>query len=509
MTVSIQTPLLSILGLTKRFGPSTVVDQIDWEVRAGEVHALLGANGAGKSTLCKMLTGLLKPDAGTMTLAGENYAPANRLLAEKAGVQIVLQELNLIPTLTVAENLLLTHLPSTWGVIHRRTMRDKARTALDHCGMQELDVDRIVGELGVGQLQMIEIARGLMQECKLLILDEPTAALSVSESEKLFQWMDQLRRQGVSIIFISHRLNEVLRIADRVTVLRDGQLISTQNIAEVTTDSLIALMSGQSTAKHLGNFQSHRTEEIGFQVEHLTRGRLVRDISFTVQRGERFGIAGLVGSGRTELLRCIYGADRAEAGHVLIGSHPSPRRFQHPQEAVAAGLAMMTEDRKQNGLLLPLSVRVNTTLNTLWRNFSTAGVINVRSEVASTVHMNQLLATKTTGPEQAVSKLSGGNQQKVILARWLLAEGEVLLFDEPTRGVDLVARRQIYALFEQLTQQQKSLIIVSSDLEELLETCDRIGVMSNGRLVDIFDRADWSQEKLTQAFFAGYLETNN
>lgn len=497
-------PLLLVRDLTKRYSV-TVLDRVAFDLRAGEIHALLGANGAGKSTLCRIIAGLIQPTSGEMTFGGQFHAPLNKQAAEKSGVQIVQQELNLISTLSVAENLMLSRLPSRGGIIRKTQLHQRARRALDRFFLEDVATETLVGSLGVGRQQMVEIAAALDHDCKVLILDEPTAALSANETERLFQWLARLRQQRVGIIYISHRLDEVARIADRVTVLRDGQTVCTQPAAGLTTNSMVDLMTGErehSAVSH--RHTSFTTERTALRVEKISSGKLLQDVSFEVRAGQRLGIAGLVGSGRTELLRAIYGADVAHNGRVQLGENAAAR-FHHPCQAVAAGMAMVSEDRKHNGLLLPQSIRVNTTLCALRRDFSHGGVIRAGAEHDSAQSMCAKMETRCTSIEQAVSTLSGGNQQKVVVSKWLVRDADVFLFDEPTRGIDVAARRRIYRLFDSLAREGKALVIVSSDLDELLETCDRIAVMSAGRLVATFDRDNWSHDKIMQASFSGYI----
>ncbi len=497
--------LLSVRDLTKRYAV-TVLDRAQIDVRAGEIHGLLGANGAGKSTMCRIIAGLLAPTSGDMTLGGKRYAPTNKQTAEVSGVQIVQQELNLIPTLSVAENMMLGRLPQTLGVIHRRKLREHTKIALDRFGLSEIDPDTVTGSLGVGRQQMVEIATALDRDCRLLILDEPTAALSSRETEKLFDWLGKLRSQGVGIIYISHRLDEVSRLTDRVTILRDGRYVCTQQTADLSTDKMVDLMTGESEHKHrAGEHCSYATDTIALRAESLSRAGVVRDVSFEVRRGERFGIAGLVGAGRTELVRLIFGADVADSGRIFLQDENRPRRFCHPSQAVAAGLAMVTEDRKDNGLLLPHSIRVNTTLAAMRSRFSIGGLVRRAAERIAAAEMCELLEIRCTSIEQSAETLSGGNQQKVAVAKWLVRDADIFLFDEPTRGIDVAARRQIYRLFDTLAAEGKALVIVSSDLEELLETCDRIAVMSAGRLVETFSRGDWSEERIMQAAFSQHI----
>lgn len=503
--------LLELQGLSKRYGAATVVDQCSLGFQPGKVHALLGANGAGKSTLVRMIAGLVAPSSGSMLLDDRAYQPASKRDAESVGVEIVQQELNLINTLTVAENLLLTSLPNTAGILSTKRLHDRARDALDRFGLTHISTQSKVASLGVGQQQMIEICAALMRQCRLLILDEPTAALSPAESESLFQWLDHLRDDGVGIIYISHRLDEVARIADQISVLRDGQLVGTFDPGDCSTQRMVELMSGESAATHAKHTSYCRRDDVIFRVDGLrgdarSSGCQVHDVSFDLHRGEKLGIAGLVGSGRTELLRLIFGADAASAGGVSFQGDDSPRRFRHPNQAVSAGLAMVTEDRKQNGLLLSKPIRFNTTIASMWQRFSAFGIARQNAESKTTREQCDSLEVRCENIEQSIGTLSGGNQQKVAIAKWLVRDAQVFLMDEPTRGIDVAARRRIYQLIDGLAEQGKGILLVSSDLDELLEVCDRIAVMSDGRIVETFTRDNWSQKRMMEAAFSGYLD---
>lgn len=503
-------PLLVANNLSKQYGRVTVLDSVSIDVAAGEIHALIGANGAGKSTLCKILSGLVARTSGEIVFDAKGYDPRNKQGAESVGIEIVQQELNLIPTLSVAENLMLTRLPSRLGIIRRNALFAHAAELLARVGMEDVDPHALVQSLGIGRQQMVEIASTLGRHCKLLILDEPTAALSGREADRLFQWLTRLQESGVGIIYISHRLDEIKRLSNRVTVLRDGKRVETRRTETLSTDDMIRMMSGDGLASShaVGRPSQRQTDDetrTALRVEHLTGGP-IRDVSFTVGRGEILGITGLIGSGRTELLRAIFGADRGIAGSVFVGDDPTPRRFHHPGEAVAAGLAMVTEDRKQSGLLLSKSVVTNTTLSSLWKRFSTGGWLRTAKERDTTLSMCESLEIRCTDIDQAVATLSGGNQQKVFVSKWMVRDAEVFLFDEPTRGIDIAARRLIYRLMDSLAESGKGLVIVSSELEELFETCDRIAVMSRGGMTGTFTRGEWSREKIMQASFAGHRD---
>lgn len=515
--------LLDCQAISKRYAV-TVLDDVSFQLRSGEIHALLGANGAGKSTLCKIIAGLTAASGGTMTLGGQPYRPANKRAAETAGVQIVQQELNQIGTLTVAENLLLGRWPQRFGRLDRRQLHRRARAALQRLQLSDLPLDQPVARCGIGVQQMLEIAAALDRQCRLLILDEPTASLSPRESERLFQQLRLLRDAGVGLIYISHRLDEIAALADRITVLRDGRRVTTQPAAQLDTAQMVRLMtqpatipiSGDPAAAAAGEpsrfeFVPQVTDRVMLSVRQLSRQPAFINVSLDVRGGERLGIAGLVGAGRTELLRAIFGADAADSGTVTAHprpgqTRPAPQRFVHPSQAVAAGLAMITEDRKQTGLLLEQSITDNITLNSLSRLASRIGAIAPRKLTAAAERMQQQLDIRCHRLEQPAGTLSGGNQQKVVIAKWLTKQSEILLFDEPTRGVDVAARWKIYQQMQQLAAAGKAQLIVSSDLDELLEICDRIVVLSAGRLAGEFHRGNWSREAIDAACFQGYLQ---
>jgi len=497
--------LLEARGLTKRYGDVSVLRNVSLDVRAGEIHGLLGANGAGKSTLCRIVSGLISATEGSMQLAGVDFDPRNKQQAETAGVEIVQQELNLIETLSVAENLFLTRLPRIGGIVRSRRLHEESRAVLDRFGLTDIRTDAPVELLGIGHQQMVEIATALARQCRLLIMDEPTAALSASESEHLFAHLRTLREQGVGIIYISHRLNEVSALTDRVSILRDGQFVATHATESLTTDDMVDLMSGESHTGQVVTHTSHRHEEVAMSVRSLRSG-IVQDVSFDVRRGERLGLTGLVGSGRTELLRAVFGADVATSGKVSLFGESDRRCFRHPVEAVAAGLAMVTEDRKQNGLLLSQSITHNSTLSSVQKRFSRFGLVDSRSECRAAQQWTNDLETRCESIDQSVETLSGGNQQKVVVAKWLVCDAEVFLFDEPTRGIDVAARRRIYRLLESLAAEGKACVIVSSDLEELFETCDAIAVMSDGKLVRTYQRDEWSYDQIMQDSFSGFVK---
>lgn len=486
-------PLLSIRGVGKTYA-QPVLAEIDLQLFGGEVLALTGENGAGKSTLSKIVGGLERPGAGSLELLGRPYAPASRREAEALGVRMVMQELNLLPTLSVAENLFLHDLPRRAGWIDRRRLRAAAREAMAQVGLEAIDPDTLVGDLGIGHQQMVEIARNLIGDCRLLILDEPTAMLTAREVDMLFEQVERLRERGVAIVYISHRLEELARISQRIAVLRDGRLVCVEPIERYDADQLVTLMVG----RELGERFDLGPRQIGaplLRVERLSRRGKVHEVSFEVRAGEIFGISGLIGSGRTELLRLIYGADRADGGQVLLGDPPQRLSLRSPADSVRQGVALITEDRKGEGLLLDQSISANLALGNL-PALARHGVIDRRREEALARRQVEALRVRCADTAQAVGELSGGNQQKVVIGRWLERDCQVLLFDEPTRGIDVGAKFDIYALLAELTRRGKALVVVSSDLRELMLICDRIGVLSAGRMVDTFERDAWTQDAL-------------
>ncbi|HEK2088476.1 TPA: sugar ABC transporter ATP-binding protein [Pseudomonas aeruginosa] len=494
-------PLLSIRGVGKTYA-QPVLAEIDLQLFGGEVLALTGENGAGKSTLSKIVGGLERPGAGSLELLGRPYAPGSRREAEALGVRMVMQELNLLPTLSVAENLFLHDLPRRAGWIDRRRLRAAAREAMAQVGLEAIDPDTLVGDLGIGHQQMVEIARNLIGDCRLLILDEPTAMLTAREVDMLFEQIERLRERGVAIVYISHRLEELARISQRIAVLRDGRLVCVEPIERYDADQLVTLMVGRELGERF-DLGPRQTGAPLLRVERLSRRGKVHEVSFEVRAGEIFGISGLIGSGRTELLRLIYGADRANGGQVLLGDPPQRLSLRSPADSVRQGVALITEDRKGEGLLLDQSISANLALGNL-PALARHGVIDRRREEALARRQVEALRVRCADTAQAVGELSGGNQQKVVIGRWLERDCQVLLFDEPTRGIDVGAKFDIYALLAELTRRGKALVVVSSDLRELMLICDRIGVLSAGRLVDTFERDAWTQDALLAAAFAGY-----
>ena len=496
--------LLVARAIDKSFPGVQALSAVDFDLKAGQVHALVGENGAGKSTLTRIFAGVETPDGGRMSLFSRAYKPKSRADAEKHGVRMVMQELNLIDNLSIAENIFFEGLPHVFGFIRRRKLHRDAREVMKTVGLEDIDPGTLVSRLGIGQQQMVEIAAGLSRECRVLVLDEPTASLTDHEIELLFAQVEKLKSRGVGIIYISHRIEEVMRIADVVTVLRDGKLVDTRPKSELSIRETIRLMVGREFAQQ-GLEQRSGTNKVALRVEGLCLGEKVKDVSFEVRRGEILGVAGLMGSGRTETMRAIFGADKADSGKVYLQGASSAARIRTPRDAVRKGIAFLTEDRKQQGLLLPLSVRANTSLARL-RDISLAGWVSSSQESSVAQKYVAGLGIRCSSVEQAVDQLSGGNQQKVVIAKWLYKDCDILIFDEPTRGIDVGAKFEIYRMFSELAERDKALIVVSSDLNELMGVSDRIMVMSAGRVAGMFERGKWSEEAIMAAAFSEYVK---
>jgi ribose transport system ATP-binding protein len=459
----------------------------------GEVHVLLGENGAGKSTLVKILCGQYSADAGRVLLAGESIRPASPLEGERLGLVMIHQELNLVPGLTVAQNIFLGHELTRGGLMQSEVMHRDSRDLLRKLH-SEVDPDTPVAQLSVAQQQLVEICRALRLRARLLVMDEPTAALSETEIDVLFDVIRSLCRSGVPVVYISHRLKEIFALGDRVTVMRDGHTVGTLEVHQTDVEELIRLMVGRSIAEHIPKRQVS-IGETALQVEGLARVGVLAPVTFSVRSGEILGLAGLMGSGRTELARAIFGADPIDTGTVRVVDRTLPGRS--PSGAIAAGLGFITEDRKQQGLLLQRSVAENITLTSL-DDFAQYGVLDLGAELEKARNMAEKLRIRAASLNQETVYLSGGNQQKVVLARWLAARCRVLLFDEPTRGIDVAAKAEIYELIGELVEQGVAVVLISSDMPELLGLADRVAVMHEGSLQGILHRAEATQERVME-----------
>ena len=481
---------LGVRGLTKCYPGVIALDDVTLTFRAGEVHALVGENGAGKSTLIKAVSGYLRPDAGTIEVAGQSFDSLTPLEALRLGIGTIYQDANLLGDLSVAENVLLGDLPRGRLFVRRRKMVARTNEMLVRLGI-DLDPHAPVNSLSPSQAQFVAIARAMARDVRVLIMDEPTAALTDAECGHLFDLVRRLREQGACVIYITHRMHEVLSLADRITVMRDGRVVTTASSGELGEDELVQLIAGRPVEK-VFPARSAMGEDIVLSVEGLA-GRGVRDVSFDLRRGEILGVAGLMGSGRSEMARMLFGADRKASGKVALGG--TTANIFTPRDAVALGIGYVPADRKRHGVILDQSVGSNITLSSL-RRLSRL-VVDSRRERAVVDDYVDGLKIKASSAAQLVSGLSGGNQQKVALGKWLASEARVLIFDEPTQGVDVGARHEIYRLMNNLTGQGISIIMLSSDLDELMGMSDRILVMHEGEVAGTLDeRSQYSQEAI-------------
>ncbi|WP_430442173.1 sugar ABC transporter ATP-binding protein [Shinella sp.] len=480
-----RSPILSLRGIQKSYGPIKVLHGVDLDIHPGEVVALLGENGAGKSTLSNIISGTVQPSAGEMTWLDKPYAPANPRAAMDEGVGMIHQELKLLPKLSIAENVFVGRYPMTSGRLDRKTMEDKARAGLQRLGL-DVSPDRLVEGLSTGKQQLIEIAKALTLNARLLILDEPTAALGGEETQALFRQIERLKSEGVGIIYISHRLEEIRQIADRIVVMRDGAKVQEFDSGDVPIRTIVEAMVGRSLERMFPALPVP-TEEVALEVRSLSSPtKAFRDISFAVRRGEVFGIAGLMGAGRTELVRAITGADPISAGDVFL--HGKPVTPRSPLDAIRNGIVLVPEDRKLQGVVLDHSIAENigyANLGEIARN----GWLSTRRIREFAEDYIKKFGVKGRGGQNA-GELSGGNQQKVVLAKWLARKPQVVVLDEPTRGIDVGARSSIYDLIMDLAREGVAVIVVSSDLEEVLGVSSRIMVMAQGKQAGILNRED-------------------
>ncbi|MCM5703694.1 L-arabinose ABC transporter ATP-binding protein AraG [Larsenimonas salina] len=487
-------PYLRVENVTVEFPGVKALDGVSFAAHQGQVHALMGENGAGKSTLLKVLSGVNTPTQGHLVIQGTSHVFANAREALKSGIAIIYQELTLAPNLSVAENLLMGQLPAHHGFVDRRRLRERALAILDDLGEGALDPATKVRELSVGQQQMIEIGRALLRDARIIAFDEPTSSLSVQETRHLKRIVARLRDEGRVVLYVTHRMEEVFEMCDAITVFRDGRHICTHETLEgVDNDTLVSEMVGRDIEDVYG----YRPRDIGEVLLALDglKGRGVRaPVSLEVRRGEVLGLFGLVGAGRSELMRLVCGAERASEGAVMFKGQRS--RYTSAQAAIRAGIAMCPEDRKSQGIFPVASVSDNLNISCR-RFFKRLGLFrHTAHEMETTQHYIRALSIKTPGPRTPIANLSGGNQQKVILARWLAEEIDLFIMDEPTRGIDVGARRDIYSLLYDLAEQGKSVLVISSDLAEVSSICDRIGVMRDGELLDIVSREKATPERL-------------
>ncbi len=487
-------PLLALRGVTKRFGGVTALDGVDFDLCAGEIHALLGENGAGKSTLIKILGGIHRADTGTVLIDGAQQSVRGVADADRLGVRIIHQELSLAPNLSVAENIYLGREPGRWGLLDRRAMEDAAENLITRLGMSEIrDVRRTVSELSVASRQLVEIARALATQARILVLDEPTSSLSESETENLFATLNHLRAQGVGIIYISHRLEEIMRLADRVTVLRDGHTVGTRSIGEVDQHELVRWMVGREIVDYFHRPDA-RPGDVALEARGL-RNEKVRGVDFKLRHGEILGIAGLVGAGRTELARTLFGIDKLHAGTLLVDGKEVAIRT--PQDALAAGVVLIPEDRQGQGLVMIQTIAFNLALP--WaKEWNPFGLPDHGKRGAIVDRAINAFGIKISGPDAGMDSLSGGNQQKVLVSRWMEHRPRVLILDEPTRGVDVGAREDMFRIIARLVEEGMAVLLISSDLVEVLNMSHRVAVYRDGRIIETLPAASATMETVMQ-----------
>jgi len=495
--------VLSMKSIHKRFMGVHALKGVEFELKAGEIHALVGENGAGKSTLMKVLTGIYERDSGEIHYQGKLFHPRGPKQALTAGIGIIHQELNMMEHLTVAQNIFIGRESMKGGLIlDEKRQNKRAEELLRHLKM-DIDPAETLGRLTVGKQQMVEIAKAVSHDLKVLILDEPTAALTKSEIDELFAIMRDLSSKGVAMIYISHRMDEIGKITDRVTVMRDGEYVGTNETAKITKEDIINMMVGRviyEKPKEKSNVPVDA--EVVLEVSGLNAGRMVKDVSFRLRRGEILGFAGLMGAGRTETARAIFGADEIQSGVIKVNGRPV--QITDPMSAVAHGIGYLSEDRKRYGLATGLSV-IENSLMASYDRYETGLFIHAANVRKITDEYVEKLSIKTPSIDQLLKNLSGGNQQKVVIAKWLINDAEILIFDEPTRGIDVGAKSEIYTLMNELTAQGKSIIMISSELPEVLRMSDRIVVMCEGRVTGELSIEGATQEKIME--FATMRET--
>lgn len=485
--------LLRMENICKSFGPVKVLKNVKLEVEAGEVHALLGENGAGKSTLIKILGGAYTKDSGDIYLEGNKIQVTDVESAKSQGIRVIHQELMLIPQMTIAENIFLGQEPKgKGGILDSRKMEEDTERFLKDMGL-ELRPDELVGDLNIAQQQMIEITRAVSFGSKVIVMDEPTSSLTDNETEVLFRVIRRLKASGVGIIYISHRMSELDEISDRITIMRDGEYIDTVVTKDTGHDRLVALMAGRSLGD-LYDKHSHASGEVLLKVEHLSCGREVKDVSFELHKGEVLGFSGLVGSGRSETMTCLFGLRKKSGGKVFLEGREVEARSV--KEAMKLGIGLVPEDRKKEGIFGIQGIRFNATIEVLEQFMGSGRYDKDKEAELARQYVDHVMNTRYAGLEQPIERLSGGNQQKVIISRWLLATKSILILDEPTRGIDVKAKSDIYHLIDRLTAEGLSIIFISSEMPELINMCDRIVVMNQGRTTGVLSREEFAQERI-------------
>lgn len=485
--------ILAMKHITKTYPGVKALDDVSVSFIQGEVHAVMGENGAGKSTLMKVLNGMISSDSGEIWFEGKQVAIRSPRDARALGIAMIHQELNPIKDLTVAENMFVGRYPQVGCFVDWKTVYDRCRALFQHWNV-DFDPKMKVRFLSTAETQMLEILKAISYDAKLIIMDEPTSALTEREVQKLFSFIEELKSKQITIIMITHKIDEVFQIADRVSVLRDGKYIGTKDIQDLDHDKLISMMVGREIS-NVHPPRNYQGGEAVLQVQHLKCGKKVKDVSFEVHKGEILGFAGIVGAGRTESLRCVFGLDRAESGTISMEGRDV--RINCPRDAMKNGIAMVTENRKEDGLVLCRSIMENTVLPSTYMN-AKHGILRKRSESKTATEICAKLRVKTPSYEKIVNQLSGGNQQKVIVAKWLMTNPKILILDEPTRGIDVGAKSEIYQIMNELTEQGVSIIMVSSDMEEIMGMSDRILVMCEGRISGELHRGEYTQEKILE-----------
>ncbi len=493
---------IEMKGINKSFGSNQVLKDAGFLLKDGEVHALMGENGAGKSTLMKILTGVYTRDAGTVLVDGKEVVYKSPQEAEKAGIVFIYQELNVLFDLTVEENLFMgKEITKGFGICDKKAMRKKAQEVMDKMGVN-IPINAVMSDLSVGQQQMVEICKALMVDAKVLIMDEPTAALTQSETEGLFKLIKSLREKGVSIVYISHRMEEIFELCDRITILRDGTYVGTENIKDITMDDIVRMMIGREIGERYPKREGVKIGDEVLCVEGLTKGKTFQNVNFRVHAGEVLGVSGLMGAGRTEIMHAIFGNLPYDSGRVLINGEAVD--IKCASDAINAGIGFITEDRKTEGLLLEKSIAENIELANLGKvsNKSVLSKAKGRELVKKGIEEFHI---KCFGPEHECNNLSGGNQQKVVIAKWVYTDPKVLILDEPTRGVDIGAKKEIYSVINELAAKGVAIIMVSSELPEVLGMSDRIMVVHEGKITGIIDAAEADQEKVMTLATGGTL----
>ena len=494
--------IIELRNITLVFPGVKALDSIDLEIKEGEVHVLLGENGAGKSSLVKTLCGVYEQTSGTILFDEKPYEPQTPLDAIRHGVRVVYQEFNLLQYLSIAENIFFEKLPKKGGFVDFKRLYVDAAELLERVGLNRTSPKTLVEDLGVAQMQLVEIAKALSGESRVLILDEPTATLMPAEIDNLFELIKNLKAEGVSIIYISHRLNEIFRIGDRVTVLRNGQKVGTHKAEELDIPKIVKMMVGRNMESEFPFDESVVPSTPLLRVQDLVYKGNPHPKSFTLRKGEILGVAGLVGSGRTETMRAIFGADIKESGSIYLND--KELSINSPRDAVKNGICLLTEDRKEQGLILEMSCVENTTITNL-KEVSKAGFLDKGREKEATLKQVEEMNIKTPSIHQKALYLSGGNQQKILIGKWLFRDSEVFIFDEPTRGIDVGAKYEIYLLLWKLAAMGRGIIMVSSDLPELIGVCHRIAVFSDGKITGELDRKDFNPEAILSLSYKEYL----